>query len=179
MWSTAPSLPRPAVRDQVCEALWLHARAGIGAGGGGIGGGVAAAAAEAAAAASVWGRRWGQAAWFPPYTYRPRPVAQVSFAAGEAVAQTKNGTREASFAAPRTSRRPSLSPRWLLIRRRPHLRPCRLAIHSTLALRRRQPTPRLRSDQSRSTRHATSSSSRPSWGRSARRRQRRRKHGQR
>ena len=35
-----------------------------------------------------------------PYTYRPRPVAQVSFAAGEAVAQTKNGTREASFAAP-------------------------------------------------------------------------------
>jgi len=23
MWSTAPSLPRPAVRDQVCEALWL------------------------------------------------------------------------------------------------------------------------------------------------------------
>ena len=35
-----------------------------------------------------------------PDTYRPRPVAQVSFAAGEAVAQTKNGTREASFAAP-------------------------------------------------------------------------------
>ena len=59
---------------------------------------MASTGSAAAAAAASTGTAMGKGGMVP--TVPSRPVAQVSFTAGEAVAQSKNGTREASLAAP-------------------------------------------------------------------------------